>query len=254
MTAAIPRQLSVNNQFEMPNSNDICMDTSSYPICHYLEQSSLVDVMDNPLFWKSDATDQNIFMQMKLESNRLHSFQNRWPLKNVVPESLAEAGFFYLQEEDIVQCPFCGIKISDWMHKDKPLREHMRRNPRCHFLIGCDVGNVPLAPERNHEMQPVFEKVHLPAAVSISYKPKHPRMADLKRRILTFSNWPLNNPAAQKLADCGLFYSGMFYFTKFCIILFIEPDKSCMPSCPGNYKKLPGNQSTNKISLFPGHF
>lgn len=172
------------------------------------------DTTDKPtvrkITWEKDETEKSIFHDMKYEINRQHSFKNRWPIADITPKSLAEAGFFYLQQEDRVQCPFCHIIISNWTPGDKPLREHMRNEPKCPFLLGLDVGNVPLQNGKAKELclPSISEKKQSLNSVTASYKPKHPRMADIKRRLLTFSGWPLNKPEPHQLAECGLYYSG----------------------------------------------
>lgn len=176
-----------------------------------------LDTVDNPLLkqlLEKDVTERNIIQQMKSECNRLYSFQNKWPLHNITPESLAEAGFFYLQHEDKVQCPFCEIIIFNWTQGDKPLREHIKKSPKCPFLMGQDVGNIPLSEKRQNIINPRLNNVSTSNSLS-AYKPKHPRMSDVKRRLLTYSGWPLNEPEPQQLAECGLYYSGMFVFYKY---------------------------------------
>lgn len=176
-----------------------------------------LDTVDNPLIKqaeKKDVTESDILQQMKYECNRLYTFQNKWPLQYISPKSLAEAGFFYLQHEDRVQCPFCEIIIYNWTQDDKPLREHIKKSPKCPFLMGQEVGNIPLSEKRQSIVDlSRFNNVCSLNSVSVVYKPKHPRMSDVKRRLLTYAGWPLNEPGPQQLAECGLYYSGMFTFT-----------------------------------------
>lgn len=136
---------------------------------------------------------------MKSEHNRRVSFQNICHLSSAFKSHLVDAGFFYLQEEDKIECAFCQIKISDWITYDNLLREHIKINPMCPFLRGDNVGNIP---ERNDFLVEPLDS-------TVSYKPKHPRMSNIARRRSTFSNWPLEKPESQLLVECGLFYTGV---------------------------------------------
>lgn len=206
MTAAIiPQHNSQSSNFYKPNK----ITTDSMTLIPIIPH----DTPDKPVIRKfvleEDETEQNIFEEMKCESNRLHTFKDRWPVVGVTPESLSKAGFFYLQQEDKVQCPFCHIVISNWTPGDKPLREHIRNKPKCPFLLGLDVGNISMLNEKPKELQSSISQNTHSNSVTASFKPKHSRMADIKRRILTFSGWPLSKPEPQQLAECGLYYSGI---------------------------------------------
>ena len=41
------------------------------------------------------------------EANRFKTFSSRWPLTFIRPADLANAGFIYTGQDDIVQCVFC---------------------------------------------------------------------------------------------------------------------------------------------------
>lgn len=210
MLSTIPSRHRLVDSPQGLKSKDVDLDciTCASPLI-------LFDTVDNPLLkqiLETDVPERNIIQHMKSECNRLYSFQNKWPLHNITPESLAEAGFFYLQHEDRVQCPFCEIIIFNWTQGDKPLREHIKKSPKCPFLMGQDVGNIPLSEKRQNIINPRRNNVCTSSSASAAYKPKHPRMSDVKRRLLTYSGWPLNEPGPQQLAECGLYYSGMFGF------------------------------------------
>lgn len=81
--------------------------------------------------------------------HRLATFsKNNWPSNSPVDvNSLADAGFLLRKSRlrpDQVECVFCGINLADWKLGDDPFREHSRVNPRCDFLMGYNVHNVPL--------------------------------------------------------------------------------------------------------------
>lgn len=94
---------------------------------------------------------------MKSEAERLRTFQMpnkaQWPLSFVTPEELATAGFFYLFNEDRVQCAFCRGVVCGWEPGDRPLQEHRHHFPICPFIREEDVGNIPLGddPVRNRK-------------------------------------------------------------------------------------------------------
>lgn len=134
---------------------------------------------------------------MKCEEQRLRSFEDKWAVVDVTPESLAENGFFCI-DPNRVQCSFCNVIISDWTVGDKPVKEHIRNNPKCPFLLGLDVGNISSCTKKKY-VNPLTEL----------YIPKHPRMADIKKRKLTFVDWKHRKPEPELLAECGFYYSGI---------------------------------------------
>lgn len=79
----------------------------------------------------------------RIEAERLKTFET-WPKKDVVsPELLAQDGFIYLHEGDMVLCIFCELKLRAWEPGSTPSLDHVRYNPRCPYVLGYDVGNVP---------------------------------------------------------------------------------------------------------------
>lgn len=201
MLSTMPSQRRSVESSQDLKSPEVLLD-SALPLISF-------DSVDNPLLKQNlekSVTGRNILQHMKSECNRLYSFQNKWPLHNITPESLAEAGFFYLQQEDRVQCPFCELITFNWTQGDKPLREHIKKSPKCLFLMGQDVGNITLS-EKKLNINPRLN-ISLNCE-NVTYKPKNPRMSDVKLRLLTYSSWPLNEPEPQQLAECGLYYSGV---------------------------------------------
>jgi baculoviral IAP repeat-containing protein 7/8 len=57
---------------------------------------------------------------------------------------LAEAGFFKMGLGDSVQCAFCSGVLNNWERGDDAMAEHKCHFPRCPFMNGYDVGNVPV--------------------------------------------------------------------------------------------------------------
>ena len=78
---------------------------------------------------------------------RMHSKKSRplpfktWP--NLLLE-LAKTGFYYLNSSDRVPCAFCKNVLLNWDIMNKPLDECKRHFSRCRFVLGLDVGNIPI--------------------------------------------------------------------------------------------------------------
>lgn len=66
--------------------------------------------------------------------DRLETFQN-WP-RQIWPDkfSIAQAGFYYTGQGDIVKCFTCGVRLHQWLTKDTALAEHRKWSPHCVFL------------------------------------------------------------------------------------------------------------------------
>ncbi|XP_031136007.1 E3 ubiquitin-protein ligase XIAP [Sander lucioperca] len=81
---------------------------------------------------------------MRSEEARLQTLSS-WPSTAPVrPRDLAQAGLFYLGESDRVQCFCCGGMLGGWEAGDTPWAEHTKHFPYCFFILGHDVGNIPL--------------------------------------------------------------------------------------------------------------
>lgn len=84
-----------------------------------------------------------ILGKLKREVVRFRTFQN-WTSSAMQPNILAKAGFFYFNDMDRVQCAFCLGIIGQWVCTDDPFVDHKRHFPRCSFILGLPVGNVPI--------------------------------------------------------------------------------------------------------------
>lgn len=96
---------------------------------------------------QQDEFRNRIREEMRDGKKRLQSFLiNRWVVSDAPhPKDLAEAGFYYEPgSADRVRCAFCDVSIRDWRAKHDPLLQHMRQSPRCEFINGYDVKNVPV--------------------------------------------------------------------------------------------------------------
>jgi hypothetical protein len=80
--------------------------------------------------------------QYKSEAARLETFRN-WPHRTIRPADLANAGFVYTNDGDLVRCVFCGQYVGNWEEDDFPSTEHRNLFPECPFVRGFEVGNIP---------------------------------------------------------------------------------------------------------------
>uniref|UniRef100_A0A8C2JS08 E3 ubiquitin-protein ligase XIAP n=1 Tax=Cyprinus carpio TaxID=7962 RepID=A0A8C2JS08_CYPCA len=98
-----------------------------------------------------EVVDQTIYPKvpdMKREEDRLNTFSD-WPADTPVkPEDLAAAGMYYLGTDDNVKCFCCGEQLAGWERGDEAWGEHAKHYPNCFFILGHDVGNVPLTTPR----------------------------------------------------------------------------------------------------------
>ena len=109
-----------------------------------VEQSSNILTLANDL--QSDTVvllDRQNKKFLK-EKYRLETFR-KWPKEDVVKASLLAAdGFCYCGEGDRVECFFCEGVLRTWEPNDCPNEEHDRHFPQCPFVMGYDVGNIPI--------------------------------------------------------------------------------------------------------------
>lgn len=66
-------------------------------------------------------------------NQRLKTFE-RWNLKNIQKEKLAESGFIFLGYKDATQCFKCKIKLEEWKEDDEPDLVHKSLSKDCEFL------------------------------------------------------------------------------------------------------------------------
>ncbi|KAM4555935.1 E3 ubiquitin-protein ligase XIAP [Odontesthes bonariensis] len=91
-----------------------------------------------------DETPYPMFPHLRSEEARLQTFSS-WPLTAPVrPQNLAQAGLYYMGESDHVQCFCCGGMLNNWEPGDDAWGEHAKHWSNCFFILGHDVGNVPL--------------------------------------------------------------------------------------------------------------
>ena len=88
----------------------------------------------------------------KSEAARLATF-DAWNYPHPAPKDLAKSGLCYLGQIDAVQCAFCKKKIFDWPPGYLPKRVHEDMCPDCPFVLGQDVGNIPLVQQDSTQQQ-----------------------------------------------------------------------------------------------------
>ncbi|NWS15994.1 XIAP ligase, partial [Pachyramphus minor] len=154
----------------------------------YLLRTRQVVDMSDTLYPRNPA--------MCSEETRLKSFHN-WPLNDqLTPKELANAGFYYTGVGDQVACFCCGGKLKNWEPTDRAWSEHKRHFPKCLFVLGRDVGNVP--------SESVPDEFGI-SGLNNAQHPRNPSMAKYGRRLQTFLSWiyPVDK---EQLAEAG-FYS-----------------------------------------------
>nr|XP_006812129.1 PREDICTED: baculoviral IAP repeat-containing protein 2-like [Saccoglossus kowalevskii] len=163
-------------------------------------QEQLVTALENELQVK-DSTQK-----FHMESERLKSFNNFPQNSPMKPEELARAGFYYLGYADTVQCFICNGMLNNWRDGDIAMVEHRDHFPMCHFILGVDVGNVPL---RNNSEERCL-KSPVPVSEGIDPNIAHPQYATFKRRLDSFNTWSSKmNQKPDDLADAGFYYTGI---------------------------------------------
>jgi len=78
---------------------------------------------------------QDLSLQYEQSENRCRTFQYEWKWKGPMDaHSMAEAGFVYTGQEDLVYCFSCNIKLDGWTKHMNPLRRHKEESPTCSFV------------------------------------------------------------------------------------------------------------------------
>ncbi|XP_069937983.1 death-associated inhibitor of apoptosis 1-like [Cherax quadricarinatus] len=170
---------------------------------------------------------------LQFEKERLDTFID-WPIKWLNPSDLARDGFYYLRKDDHCACVFCRGIVGVWEEGDTPRREHEKHFPRCPFIRGMPVGNIPIKYDKIFDSLSSIPKLQNRKIMEIdvcgthcskyylsiyygSVKhtlclPQHsgPKRTDYltyENRIKSFARWP--NGVKQKpeeLAEAGFFY------------------------------------------------
>jgi E3 ubiquitin-protein ligase XIAP len=257
---------SIDASFPSSSSNvsSVNDDDESY-LCRITDLSSTsIDVLGSPtarIASLPDEIDHPTDISRRIEEmssekrifrfakNRLKTFQeNDWPHHHEQPriEEMAEAAFLLKRDraqKDQVECVFCGIKVSKWTPDMDPFTIHSQRSPRCDFIMGYNVDNVPLDgnlssdPIRGPHRRTYFREPDIcgssPSPSSQSggsspvsdfipfvtgplnevedYRPaRHPDLVTFESRFRSFPpNWSsLCSVDASRLSEAGFFFIG----------------------------------------------
>ena len=73
--------------------------------------------------------------QYMAHKDRLSTYKKKWPQSlKYLAESLCEAGFYYTQKGDEVQCFCCGGTLKNWNDCEQPWEQHAIWMPKCDFI------------------------------------------------------------------------------------------------------------------------
>ena len=125
-------------------------------------------------------------------------------------QSMAEAGFVYTGQEDLVYCFSCYIKLDRWSKHMEPLLRHKEESPMCSF-VRQKLRVVDKSLLMSHNEQLDFcglasqntVKSYQPRSVSDEIL-KHPDYSEQAIRLQSFKHWGGVLPA-QELAEGGFY-------------------------------------------------
>jgi hypothetical protein len=138
----------------------------------------------------SSTTEALPSSDLKILENRLRTFGSNWPLNWLSKESLARAGFFYINVGDQVKCAFCGGIIGQWEPNDQPIEEHRKFFPECQVVRAFDSDLT-----EQHGIQPVRT-------------PKSPEFSTLDSRLRSYATWDSTIQDARTLSQAGFYFLG----------------------------------------------
>ena len=170
---------------------------------------------------------------MKFEGMRLSTCDRRPSKYTTSAYRLANAGFFYVGQEDIVECFKCHLQVANWAVLGEPvdpLAVHAQRSPDCPFIINNEKENVPYSVDPTSSESPKPVDKNPPTTISDIKTSKFqsfgfPRefetpstsdesgcidkYRDERQRLETYRYWPntvVVRPA--ELARAGFYYLG----------------------------------------------
>ncbi|KAG5336192.1 DIAP2 inhibitor, partial [Acromyrmex heyeri] len=201
-----PFVLAPTNTINIPFIPGIAENAAAESSMH--QQSST----DDHSQWSSSVENNPSLPQRSMDPlkeygtlvERIVSFQ-KWPKTSIIhPHKLAMAGFYYLQNEDMVECAFCRGVIMNWKPGDNPDSVHRLNFPNCDFYMRLEpaeelFGFVCVVPESRTNMP----------GIQVHKTPQRPGFAMYEKRLQTFKGWPKNlKQTPEMLAEAGFYYSG----------------------------------------------
>lgn len=155
-----------------------------------MDPNSSNDSISISISLPSGAVQARPDVDLKVLENRRRTYTN-WPVDFISADTLAQAGFYYLNVDDQVKCAYCGGIIGQWERNDQPIQEHRKFFPDC-----------PIVRQQQEELQQ--EEIGIQSVRT----PKSPEFSTLESRTRSYANW---NPSIQDpaiLAQAGFFYLG----------------------------------------------
>ncbi|KAM8945752.1 baculoviral IAP repeat-containing protein 7 [Pelodytes ibericus] len=147
---------------------------------------------------------------MRFEESRRRSFLV-WSgmAPHMSPTELARAGFYYIGPGDRVQCFCCGVVLRSWEPGDNPHLEHRKFYPRCPFLQGEEVGNIPQPGARDCVDGQILGQLQRLPGGQEQEEAAYPEMMAETDRLTTYRDWPpYAEVTPEQLARAGFFYTG----------------------------------------------
>ncbi|XP_060072902.1 baculoviral IAP repeat-containing protein 2-like [Ylistrum balloti] len=155
---------------------------------------------------------------LRFERNRLETYRTWPPNSPVNPRDLAKSGFYYTGSDDRVQCIYCRGILKGWDPGDVVHIEHRNKFPRCPFILGMNVDNIPYTPNQtssgttnaiNQNSRFSQQAPSQMEALGINTdRPKHPHYAIESARLSSFRTWPTyKHQTPELLSKAGFFYA-----------------------------------------------
>lgn len=199
------RRFNIRRQLFPPHNVHETETDSELDLDHHL-----ASVSTSPFIPK----DGNI--HMLFESHRILSF--RKPLSSEAA-MYAAAGFKYCDDSSCAMCVFCELKIN-FIQRDPIALDmiHEEKSPHCPFAHDhFDVNNISSDFEREIKEKylknsyQTYQITEGDASIYLLDNVKHIEFKDVMKRKDTYKTWPKmlqNDFSPEKMAECGLYYSG----------------------------------------------
>ncbi|KAM6923759.1 E3 ubiquitin-protein ligase XIAP [Xenentodon cancila] len=177
-----------NRSYHSPSTNGSIYNEAAEDMEYQLRTGAVVDQTPYPMT-----------PNMASEETRFDSFSS-WPLNSPVrPRDLAQAGLYYLGQSDQVQCFCCGGKLNGWEVGDNAWDEHAKHFPNCYYVLGHDIGNIPLPEDAEEDAEE--------SSSSQCSQPTSVQMGSFEERLRSFGN--VHHPVDhERLARAGFYSTG----------------------------------------------